>query len=101
MSAPTPAGPSNFFAVRGLNVVALDIATSELQGLYTADYFIDDGSSYFERVLGSMDDMPIASGSLDYVYCCEVLHHNDNETLRRTFEEASACCKPGRDGCSS
>jgi SAM-dependent methyltransferase/uncharacterized protein YbaR (Trm112 family) len=86
---------SNFFALRGLNVVALDIATAELQGLYTSDYFIDDGTSYFERVLGSMYDMPIASGSLDYVYCCEVLHHNDNESLRRTFQECFRVLKPG------
>ena len=40
---------SNFFARRGLNVVALDISTAELQGLYTSDYFIEDGTSYFER----------------------------------------------------
>ena len=62
-----------------------------MQGLYTSDYFIEDGTSYFERVLGSMYDMPIASDSLDYVFCCEVLHHNDSESLRRTFEEASGC----------
>jgi ubiquinone/menaquinone biosynthesis C-methylase UbiE len=86
---------SNFFAVRGLNVVALDIATPELQGLYTSDYFIDAGTSYFERVLGSMYDMPLASSSLDYVYCCEVLHHNDTGSLRRTFEEAFRVLKPG------
>ncbi len=86
---------SNFFAVRGLKVIALDIATPELQGLYTSDYFIEDGTSYFERVLGSMYDMPIASRSLDYVYCCEVLHHNDNASLRRTFEECFRVLKPG------
>jgi SAM-dependent methyltransferase len=86
---------SNFFATRGLNVVALDIATAELQGLETADYFIEDGTSYFERVLGSMYDMPIASGSLDYVYCCEVLHHNDSDSLRRTYEECFRVLKPG------
>lgn len=86
---------SNFFAVRGLRVIALDIATAEMQGLETADYFIDDGTSYFERVLGSMYDMPIASASLDYVYCCEVLHHNDNASLRTTFAEAFRVLKPG------
>ena len=86
---------SNFFAVRGLEVVALDIATAEMQGLYTADYFIEDGTSYFERVLGSMYDMPIASNSLDYVYCCEVLHHNDSSSLRRTYEECFRVLKPG------
>jgi SAM-dependent methyltransferase len=86
---------SNMFAAHGLDVVALDIATAELQGLYTADYFIEDGTSYFERVLGSMYDMPFASASLDYVFCCEVLHHNDPESLRRTFEEAYRVIKPG------
>jgi SAM-dependent methyltransferase/uncharacterized protein YbaR (Trm112 family) len=86
---------SNFFAQRGLNVVALDIATAEMQGLYTADYFIEDGTSYFERVLGSMYDMPLASGTLDYVYCCEVLHHNDSDSLRRTYEECFRVLKPG------
>lgn len=86
---------SNFFARLGLDVVALDIATAEMQGLYTADWFIEDGTSYFERVVGSMYDMPLASESLDYVYCCEVLHHNDSESLRRTFQECFRVLKPG------
>jgi SAM-dependent methyltransferase len=86
---------SNFFASRGLNVIALDISLWEMQGLWTADYFIEDGSSYFERVLGSMNTMPIASGSLDYVYACEVLHHNDPRGLLATFEEAYRVLKPG------
>jgi len=86
---------SNYFAVRGLRAVALDIATPELQGLYTADYFIADGTSYFERVLGSMYEMPVASNSLDYVFCCEVLHHNDTASLRLTLEEAFRVLKPG------
>jgi SAM-dependent methyltransferase/uncharacterized protein YbaR (Trm112 family) len=86
---------SNFFARHGLQVIALDISLWEMQGLYTADYFIEDGISYFERVLGSMNDMPIASGSLDYVFACEVLHHNDTEGLRKTFEEAYRVLKPG------
>ena len=86
---------SNQFAIRDLRVIALDISTPELQGLYTSDYFIEDGTSYFERVLGSMYDMPLAGGSLDYVFCCEVLHHNDEESLRRTFQEAFRVLKPG------
>jgi SAM-dependent methyltransferase len=86
---------SNQFAVRGLRAIALDISTHELQGLYTADYFIEDGTSYFERVLGTMNDIPLASESLDYVYCCEVLHHNDAEGLRATFQEAFRVLKPG------
>ena len=86
---------SNHFAERGLNAIALDISTPELQGLYTADYFLEAGRSYFERVLGSMYDMPLASASLDYVFACEVLHHNDATSLRTTFEEAFRVLKPG------
>jgi SAM-dependent methyltransferase/uncharacterized protein YbaR (Trm112 family) len=86
---------SNYFALQNLRVIALDISLWEMQGLHTADYFIDDGTSYFERLLGSMNDVPIASQTLDYVYACEVLHHNDNDGLRRTFEEAYRVLKPG------
>jgi len=86
---------ANQFAQNGLRAIALDIATAELQGLYTADYFIEDGEVYFERVLGSMDTMPLASASVDYVFCCEVLHHNDPVGLRRTFTEAFRVLRPG------
>lgn len=86
---------SNQFAIRDLNAIALDISTAEMQGLYTADYFIEDGTSYFERVLGSMSEMPLASASIDYVFCCEVLHHNDSDSLRRTFKEAFRVLRPG------
>jgi SAM-dependent methyltransferase len=86
---------ANHFAERGLRAIALDIATPELQGLYTAEHFIDDGHVFFERVLGSMDAIPLASSSLDYVYCCEVLHHNDPEGLRRTFAEIFRVLRPG------
>ncbi len=86
---------ANHFAEHGLNAIALDIATAELQGLYTAEYFIDDGHVFFERILGSMDAIPLASSSLDYVYCCEVLHHNDAASLRRTFAEVFRVLRPG------
>lgn len=86
---------ANHFAERGLQAIALDIATVELQGLYTADWFIEDGDVFFERALGSMDAMPLASGSVDYVYCCQVLHHNDTESLRRTFAEIFRVLRPG------
>jgi SAM-dependent methyltransferase/uncharacterized protein YbaR (Trm112 family) len=86
---------SNMFARHGCNVIALDISLWEMQGLWSSDYFIEPGLSYFERLLGSMNDMPIASGSLDYVYACEVLHHNDPQGLRRTFQEAFRVLRPG------
>ncbi len=86
---------SNHFAERGLRAIAMDIATPELQGLYTADWFIEDGHVFFERVLGSMDAIPLASSSVDYVYCCQVLHHNDLAGLRRTFAEIFRVLRPG------
>jgi SAM-dependent methyltransferase len=86
---------ANHFAERGLRSIALDIATVELQGLYTADWFIDDGKVFFERVLGSMNAIPLASSSVDYVYCCQVLHHNDATSLRRTFAEIFRVLRPG------
>jgi SAM-dependent methyltransferase len=85
---------SNAFARRGLEVVALDIATTELQGLKTADYFLDSGV-FFERVLSTMFDLAIADRSFDYVFCCEVLHHNDRAGLRRTLSELYRVLKPG------
>jgi len=86
---------TNHFAERGLRAIAMDIATAELQGLYTADWFLDDGQVFFERVLGSMDAIPLASSSVDYVYCCQVLHHNDSAGLRRTFAEIFRVLRPG------
>jgi SAM-dependent methyltransferase/uncharacterized protein YbaR (Trm112 family) len=86
---------SNIFARRGLHVVALDIATAELQGLRTADYFLETGDVYFERLLSVMFDPALASASMDYVFCCEVLHHNDPEHLRRTLRECFRVLRPG------
>ena len=86
---------SRIFAERGLEVVALDIAAGELQGLRTADYSIARGGAYFERVLSTMYAPALASASFDYVFCCEVLHHNDRHHLRRTFRELWRVLRPG------
>jgi SAM-dependent methyltransferase len=83
------------FAARGLDVVALDISLHELQGLYTADFWMDDRGVFFERLLAPMFDLPLRTASLDHVFCCEVLHHNDRRSLRRTFAEIHRVLKPG------
>ncbi|MBO0767656.1 MAG: methyltransferase domain-containing protein [Solirubrobacterales bacterium] len=83
------------FAERGLKAIALDIATVEYQGLYTADFFFDAGRNHFERVLATMNDIPIASSSLDYVFCCQVLHHNDLAELQKAMHEFFRILKPG------
>jgi SAM-dependent methyltransferase len=86
---------SNIFARRGLDVVALDIATHEMQGLYTADWWFEETGVYFERLLGDMADPPLAGESVDYVFCAEVLHHNKPRELRRTLRELHRVLKPG------
>lgn len=85
---------SNIFAARGLEVIALDISATELQGLRTAEHFIGRGV-YFERVLGSMLELPLAGESLDWVFCCEVLHHNDRRGLDRALGEIYRVLRPG------
>ena len=87
---------SNLFARRGLDVIALDIATTQMQGLRTADWFLETGEVYFERLLSVMYDPAVASESMDFVFCCEVLHHNDRANLRRTLRELLPGAAPRR-----
>ena len=85
---------TNIFARRGLHAIAVDIAMAELQGLRTAQYYLDEGV-YFERVRTMMFDLALASESVDYVFCCQVLHHNDGAHLRRTLGEIYRVLRPG------
>lgn len=86
---------SNLFAQLGLEVVALDISTVEMQGLHTAEWWFDANGVYFERVLGDMTRPPFASGAFDYVFCSEVLHHNAKQDLTQTLRELYRVLKPG------
>jgi 2-polyprenyl-3-methyl-5-hydroxy-6-metoxy-1,4-benzoquinol methylase/uncharacterized protein YbaR (Trm112 family) len=86
---------SAMLASRGLEVVALDIAVHEMQGLKTADWWFEDKDIYFERVLSVMFDVALASGSFDLIWCCEVLHHNHRSNLRQTLGELHRLLKPG------
>lgn len=86
---------SNQFAERGLRPIALDIATAEMQGLHTADWWFDARDVYFERVLGSMTAIPLADETVDFVFCCEVLHHNDADELPLALAEAHRVLRPG------
>lgn len=82
-------------AERGLRVTALDISTSEMQGLSTADWWYEAKQVHMERVLGVMFDISLASNSLDWVWCCEVLHHNHRANLWATMRELHRVLKPG------
>jgi SAM-dependent methyltransferase len=83
------------FADRGLDVVALDISTVPMQGLRTADWWFAERGVFFERVVGTMFDIPLASESVDFVWCSQVLHHNDRGNLVRTLAEMSRVLRPG------
>jgi SAM-dependent methyltransferase len=86
---------SALFAERGLSVIALDIGTAALTGLRSADFFIDDGSLYFDRVLSDMSAPAIASDSVDYVFCCEALHHNAPDRMAAALHEFHRILRPG------
>jgi SAM-dependent methyltransferase len=83
------------FAAEGLRPIALDINANEMQGLATADWWYEDKGLYMERVLAQMFDLPLAGDALDWVWCCEVLHHNHRENLRATMREIHRVLKPG------
>lgn len=83
------------FAERGLQAVALDINAGEMQGLATCDWWRDAKDVHIERVLGVMFDLPFGDNSFDWVWCCEVLHHNHRENLDRTMRELHRTLRPG------
>jgi SAM-dependent methyltransferase len=85
---------AGWFARLGLEVVALDIARAELQGLRTAELHLGQGV-YYERLLSTMTAPALASETFDYAFCCEVLHHNDPNELRTTLRELHRILRPG------
>lgn len=83
------------FARIGLRAVALDISMVEMQGLRTADWWFEKDGTYFERVLAQMSALPFAEDSFDWVFCCEVLHHNDRPGMTRALREIHRVLRPG------
>lgn len=83
------------FARIGLCAVALDISMVEMQGLRTADWWFEEEGTYFERVLAQMSELPFADDSFDWVFCCEVLHHNDRRGMASALREAHRVLRPG------
>ncbi|HUA74898.1 MAG TPA: methyltransferase domain-containing protein [Solirubrobacteraceae bacterium] len=83
------------FARADLYTVALDISMTEMQGLRTADWWFEETGTYFERVLGQMSELPFADGSFDWVFCCEVLHHNDRPGMAAALREIHRVLRPG------
>jgi SAM-dependent methyltransferase len=86
---------ARFAQERDLDVVALDISSAPMQGLATAEWWMDAHSIFFERLRSVMFAPALASESFDWVWCCEVLHHNHRENLVRTLAELFRVLKPG------
>jgi SAM-dependent methyltransferase len=83
------------FSVMGMAVTALDISDTKLQGLRSADIYMNHHHIYFERVMSTMTSLPFVDGCFDYVFCASSLHHNKPEQLQSTLNEIYRVLKPG------
>ncbi len=80
------------FALRGCNVVALDINPDANVGLGRAQALIEHAGVYFERVIADGERLPFQPETFDVIFCAASLHHSsDMPTLLRS---ASRVLKP-------
>jgi len=85
---------SGWFSAKGIDVTALDISDIELQGLRSADVFMNNQGTHFERVMSSMTSLPFVDGRFRYVFCSASLHHNKPEQLQSTLTEIYRVLQP-------
>jgi len=71
------------------------ISMNEPQSLHTADWWLDEQGTYFERVPGADVSAALADNSFDWVFCCEALHHNDRRSMNRVPKEIHRVLRPG------
>jgi SAM-dependent methyltransferase len=74
-------------------VVALDILRQKYIGLETADLYMEMDHIHFERVLGSMHDMPFKDREFDVVFSAATVHHSSD--LDALFAEIGRVLRPG------
>jgi ubiquinone/menaquinone biosynthesis C-methylase UbiE/uncharacterized protein YbaR (Trm112 family) len=74
-------------------VVAIDILRQKYIGLETADLFMELDRIHFERVLGSMHDMPFRDREFDIVFSAATVHHSSD--LAALFAEIGRVLRPG------
>lgn len=77
---------------KALEVVALDILRDRYIGLETADLYMDMDNIYFERVLGSMNNMPFCDQEFDVVFSAATVHHSSD--LEGLFQEVKRVLRP-------
>lgn len=77
----------------GAQVVAVDVLTKRFLGLETADIFMAEDGSYFERLRADAHRLPIVDGWFDLVVACASVHHSGN--LFDLFRELARVLRPG------
>jgi SAM-dependent methyltransferase len=61
--------------------------------LLTSDIYIQNEKTYFERILGDMNDMPFRQGVFDIVFVAASLHHSSR--IHKTIRLIKHVLKPG------
>ncbi|HWD21096.1 MAG TPA: WecB/TagA/CpsF family glycosyltransferase [Verrucomicrobiae bacterium] len=87
-----PCWSSRVLAQRGARVIALDVNEANFYGLGCGDLLFDTHNVYFERILESMTNLPLADNSIDRITFNASFHHTPD--LRRTLAECARVLKP-------
>jgi SAM-dependent methyltransferase len=78
----------------GCQVVALDVVRAkEAGGLETGGVYLDHGTPYFDRVLASMEKLPLRARSFDLILSLASIHHS--ALLRQVVEGCSRVLRAG------
>lgn len=84
---------TRFFSMQGCYTVGIDILLTKYVGLLTSDIYIRNEGTYFERVLGDMNDLPFRPEVFDLVFVAATLHHSSD--LHTTVRQIERTLKPG------
>ncbi|MEO5803905.1 MAG: methyltransferase domain-containing protein [Verrucomicrobiota bacterium] len=88
-----PCWSSRLLAQRGGNVIALDVNEANFYGLKTSDILFEAHRVYFERILESMNNLPFANESIDFITFNASFHHTPDHY--QTLRECNRVLKPG------
>ncbi len=84
---------AKLFAARGGQVVALDVADDDNVGLGRALALMADAGVAFDRLIGDGENLPLADGRFDLVFCAAALHHFSD--LPELFRQIARVLRPG------
>jgi SAM-dependent methyltransferase len=86
------------FALRGCTVVALDIVADANVGLGRGHALWEEAGTFFERLIGDGENLPLQPGTFDLVFCSATLHHASDLPL--LMDNISRVLKPGGRLCA-